>query len=83
MSFLDFSTVFTKMASDPKYPKLAEDISPSVQISEVLDTIKDLYFGAGYCSILNNKLDYVCNRVDFQVSCFHFTIFLEKKNSAI
>ena len=68
------------MASDLKF---AEDFSPSVKISEVLDVIKELYFGAGYCSILNNKLDYVCNRVDFQVSCFHFTIFLEKKNSSI
>ena len=44
------------MASDPKYPKLKEDFSPSVKISEVLDIIKDLYFGAGYCSILTGLI---------------------------
>ena len=32
------------MASDPKRPKLAEDFSPSVKISEVLDVIKEKYF---------------------------------------
>ena len=39
------------MASDPKYPKLAEDFLLSVKISEVLDIIKDLYFGAGPVNI--------------------------------
>ena len=43
--FLDFSTVFKKMASDPKRPKLAEDFTPSLTISEVLDVIKEKYFG--------------------------------------
>ena len=54
---MDFSTVFTKMASVPKYPKLAEDFSPSVKISEVLDAIKDLYFGAGPVNIDEKFLD--------------------------
>ena len=46
------------MASDLKYPNLAEDFSPSVKISEVLDVIKDLYFGAGYCSILTGLIEW-------------------------
>ena len=42
------------MASDPK---IAEDFSPSVKISDVLDVIKDLYFGTGPVNIDENFLD--------------------------
>ena len=58
------------MASDPKF---AEDFSPSVKISDVLDVIKDLYFGTGYCSILNELVKF---------HAFISQIFLEKENSA-
>ena len=37
--------------------KFAEDFSPSVKISDVLDVIKELYFGAGYHSILTGLIE--------------------------
>ena len=45
------------MASDPKRPKFAEDFSPSVKVSDVLDVIKDLYFGTGPVNIDEKFLD--------------------------
>ena len=66
MSFLDFFNVFTKMASDPKF---AEDFSPSVKISEVLDVIEEKYFGpvnidenflVELKSVLKNKVGSTC-----------------------
>ena len=69
--FQRFSLRFM-MASDPKF---TEDFSPSVKISDVLDVIKDLYFGKGYCSILTGL-------VEFHFHAFILQNFSEIKNSA-
>ena len=42
------------MASDPNF---SEDFLSSVKISDVLDVIKDLYFGTGPVNIDENFLD--------------------------
>ena len=43
------------MASDDS--KFAEDFSPSIKISDVISSIKDLYFGKGPVSIDEKFLD--------------------------
>ena len=57
------------MASDLKF---AEDFAPSVKISDVLDVIKELYFGAGYRNILTGLIELA----------FISQILLKEKNSA-
>ena len=49
---------FRNMASDPKF---AEDFSPSVKISDVNSSIKDLYFGKGLVIINEKFLDELKN----------------------
>ena len=54
------------MASDD--PKFAEDFSPSVKISDVISSIKDLHFGKGPVTIDEKFLDEIKSVLESKVA---------------